>query len=128
MHIQIANPYDYMDCQFVWVIQISNLYVHTIVFCIPLLLRRWKLNKIHHIFFNNARTPPETKYASKPPLTEATYTKWWRFCGKKWHCRDEKLLVFINGILGIFENCWVPWSRPCPNQINIKNAVSRKWS
>ena len=95
MAIRIANLYDYTnsyglairmvytDQQSIWTIQIADLYVRKRNFCTPLLFRWWKLTKIHRILLTNACTSLETKYASKPPLTKSTYTKWWKFCEKK---------------------------------------------
>ena len=99
-YVQISNPYDHTDCQSLWfirivdpykpyglqcvwsygllirmAIRIADPYIRQILFCTSLLFRRRKSTKIHHILFTNTHTPPETKYASKSPLTEATYTK-----------------------------------------------------
>ena len=77
------------------VIRIANPYVRQILFCTSLLLWRRKSTKIRRILLTNARTPLETKYASKPPLTEATYTKSRKFYGKKWRYINEKFYLLF---------------------------------
>ena len=72
-------------------IRITNPYVLRV----PLLLRQRKPTTIHRILLTNAHTPPENKYASKSSLLEATYTDLRKFCGKKWRCKNKKILLLF---------------------------------
>ena len=107
--LQITNPYEviYMP---IWI----NLYEsHWLTICrffiffhVTLLLWQQKSTKIYLILLNNAHTSLKSKYASKPTLTEETYTKWPRFYRKKWYYKNEKLLLlFITNIFCIYGSC-----------------------
>ena len=58
------------------------------------------MQEIHRILLTNARTPPETKYVSKPPLTEASYTKYNQKYHKGYFWHFGKLLGTPGNSLG----------------------------
>jgi len=73
--IQIVNPYEPYGLP-IWIV---NPYVRQFFF---FALQQRKFAKIHCILLTNTRTPSKTKYAFKPSLTKATYTKSQKFCKK----------------------------------------------
>ena len=83
-------------------------------------------------------TPSKTKYAFKPPLMEATYTKLRKICEKKWHYKNEKKqLLFVkvfSGYFWYFEKLlvaqatpWFEWVNKKGWQINFGDAFMTRW-